>query len=98
MSDREKILKAAKYCLTSDPMHCPDECPYYENYKKTGQLCGFDPLLTDIIAYLEEQESMKPTFHINGRFGCGQCGRLVYREDSYCSHCGRKIKWEDIKT
>ncbi len=95
MDDREKILKAAKCCLTGDPMRCSDECPYLI---ETGLSCGLDPFLADVIAYLEKQKPMKPNFHIDKKFSCGQCGRLVYREDSYCSHCGRKIKWEDIKT
>ena len=93
MSDREKILKAAKYCLTEDPIHCLDECPY--QIENQGQSSCLDSLLTDMIAYLEKQEPLKPNFHIDKKFSCGQCGRLVYREDSYCSHCGRKIKWED---
>lgn len=87
MTDREKILKAAKCCLTGDPMRCPNECPYLA---ETGFSCGLDPFLADVIAYLGP---MKPNFHIDNRFYCGQCGRRVYLEDNYCSCCGRKIKW-----
>lgn len=94
MIDREKILKAAKYCLTSDPMRCQDECPYLIE----GFSCGLDPFLTDIIAYLEEQEPVKPRPISFGLYKCGNCGHYLERiieVDRFCNQCGRKVKWND---
>ena len=95
MTDREKLLKAAKCCLTIDPTAydpCPKECPYRE---KIGKPCGFDPFLADIVSYLEAQEPIKPRFYTGRECWCGQCGSMMYAGDDYCSHCGRRIKWDD---
>ena len=98
MTDREKILKAAKCCLTTDP--CPDECPYLiENY---GKSCGLVPFLIDIIAYLEEREQ-EPVRWIKispaGIYECSGCGQNVMTGNieayKYCHGCGRKVLWDD---
>ncbi len=104
MSDREKILKAAKCCLTGDPMRCPDECPYLIE----GFSCGLDPFLADVIAYLNEQEHepvepFKTPETLWDEYNCGSCTAKVgvalrhsdewsFRHD-YCPRCGRKVKW-----
>lgn len=53
-------------------------------------------IIEDAIAILREQEPIKPRFYTGyGReCWCGQCGSMIYSGDDYCSHCGRRIKWD----
>jgi len=90
MTKREKILKGAKYCLTSDPMRCPDECPYLIE----GFSCGIDPFLADVIAYLEEQEPIKPDCEhaeYDGVSCLGYCG--CTQDDEPIESCKRCEKY-----
>jgi len=40
----------------------------------------------------ELKEPVEPDYNVNGTT-CGNCGDLICRFDTYCSTCGRKIKW-----
>ena len=57
-------------------------------------------IMLDALALLKEQEPMKPKegFQEDGLYyaSCGDCGypitELRYLKDSFCPHCGRKVK------
>ena len=38
------------------------------------------------------KELVEPNYNVNGTT-CGNCGDLICWFDTYCSTCGRKIKW-----
>ena len=43
--------------------------------------------------------SKKPSY--DTYYQCGSCGKYVtrekYKKDNYCSHCGQKIDWNEVK-
>lgn len=44
---------------------------------------------------LKEQESMEPIYQERSEeYVCAKCGRIVWKDDSYCSKCGQKVKWK----
>lgn len=53
--------------------------------------------IDDAVALLKEQEAVEPRRDANyvRMFRCGACGKYVGFIDSYCSNCGRKVKWND---
>lgn len=67
--------------------------------------------LINAIELMKEQEAIKPYMDYDGQdvWRCGKCGNSLMHpsyyesdEDSknyirYCSHCGRKVKWDDGK-
>jgi len=102
MAEREKVIKGLECCMVGDG-HSPkcELCPYATVGDDTCQT--MDGLFADALALLKAQEPMKPTRYQEGRWfktwRCGVCGgTLVFRngEDkpSYCTDCGRAVKWE----
>lgn len=43
----------------------------------------------------ESNNSVEPTVDDNGNFNCGYCGEILSITDRFCSHCGRRLKWDD---
>ena len=58
----------------------------------------------DALALLKEQEPMIPVFLPIGNryivtkqcnYRCANCGELICRNDLFCEHCGKPVKWDD---
>ena len=92
MTDREKVIKALEYCSVSGDKRDCDMCPM-----------GFEEgcalrLKRDALALLKAQEPIAPHDYdpvIYGhRYTCGNCHHTLWRNDNYCSQCGKAVKWE----
>lgn len=58
-------------------------------YDKTR--CSID-FNTDILSLLKEQEPMKPIYQERSEeYVCPKCGRIVWKDDCYCSKCGQRL-------
>ena len=98
MPDLIEVRKALD-CRWNEPSlpRC-ERCHYG---RKLGDLytCAFDVLCHDANVLLREQEPVPPIEGdpvIQGfRFVCGKCHWRLYRNNNYCSHCGKKVKWSD---
>ena len=71
-------------------------------------MCSAKLLIENALTLLREQEPIKPYMDYDGQgvWRCGKCGNSLmhpsyYESDEdaknyirYCSHCGRKVKWD----
>ena len=89
--DREKVIRAIEGCINFDD-YCND-CVYDGCIYVHGS-CEKD-LLADALALLKEQEPVETEIDGGGSTWyhvCGDCHGVVDDYDSYCKHCGRKLK------
>jgi hypothetical protein len=105
MADREKVIKGLECCKNTDMNFdcdtvCGDshnKCPYREPENEAVGSC-MNNLINDAIALLEAQEPIAPHDYdpvIYGhRYTCGNCHHSLWRNDNYCSQCGKAVKWE----
>ena len=105
MPDREKVIKYLPCLSTFGDFDLCKECPYNEHPGKVwkyGCAHGQDKIIKDALTLLKEQEPVEPDrtisdhgFHYDY---CGYCGNYLpvfeSAKTNYCSHCGRKAKWE----
>jgi hypothetical protein len=99
MPDMEKVLKGLEVCLAADLS--TDEnpcapCPYFFD-----RMCQ-DTIKKDALALLREQEPVEPHVEHDGDddswyYGCGACNEAIDYKDRFCRHCGRKVKWDDVR-
>lgn len=97
MIEREKVVKGLECCIANRHNNCP--------YKSTDE--GIDKvtscttyLMKDALALLKEQEAVEPIpFHRSDetifRYECRKCRTKIFKNDLFCRHCGRKVKWDD---
>jgi len=87
MANREKVISSLNKALTKVGYGDMDNVTLSE----------VEEAIESAISLLKEQEPIKPRFYTGyGReCWCGQCGSMMYAGDNYCSHCGRRIKWDD---
>lgn len=84
MTDREKVIKEFELFIKEFHPTCTSE--------------GVDlDMLREVLALLEEQEPVKPTWS-QGKAYCGKCGQRLPRKRAdkkinYCGYCGQKVKW-----
>jgi len=67
-------------------------------------IANADAIFADAIAMLKEQEAVEPIKmqRMDGNFSffvpyflCGNCRyELIGKDVMFCSHCGKKVKWE----
>ena len=90
MIDKNKVCGALKNCLNEPRCRdCPwDECE--EDHRSVHCPWG---LVNS--AYLLLTQEIEPNEDEYGSFYCGACGMKIYHCQSYCSECGRKVKWND---
>ena len=94
MPDIEKVLCGLERCLKKT---CPsiyskeyEECEY-----TTGLYCRQDKLLSDAYELLKEKEPVEAEIEGGGSswwYVCGECHGTIDKWDSYCKHCGRRVK------
>ena len=89
MPDMEKVINAIECCI--DGCLCA-ECDY-----EGIEGCWNKVLLTDALALLKEQEPVETELEGGGSTWwhvCGECHGTIGDYDSFCRHCGRRIKHE----
>lgn len=91
MTDRNEVIETIEICYGAG--HNCTEC---RRFSEDG--CN-DKLMQDVIALIREQEAVMPYIGhgTNGdlsiRIRCGACHKRIDRDDAYCKHCGRAVKW-----
>ena len=84
MTDREKVINGLEAIVNDDWM-----------WKKADYYAG---ICKDALALLKAQEPIAPHDYdpvIYGhRYTCGNCHHSLWRNDNYCSQCGKKVKWD----
>jgi len=104
MPDREKVIDGLEMLrffnqragreLWADKPHDVQET----------DIANADAIFADAIAMLKEQEAVEPIKmqRMDGNFSffvpyflCGNCRyELIGKDVMFCSHCGKKVKWE----
>ena len=104
MPDREEVIYSIERCVC----HVPDACRdcHYDDYEYNKCV---EKLLLDAMKLLKEQKPIWPKEVLQGdRYYaiCGNCGYPIaeltrqhgwprYGWPSFCSNCGRQVKWDD---
>lgn len=81
----EKAIAAIKACSFPNCSKC------YLDGLGFGFTC-IDRLMTDVLALLKEQQSVKPLIAYDMYF-CGSCKYAIPRTANYCPKCGKKVEW-----
>ena len=88
MIDRVKLLKAHEFCRAN--ASCVG-CPYDEECNTRD-----DAIEEDTIAFLREQEPVKPIpTGIEPNYKCGACKLPIIQGYPFCQWCGKPVKWDD---
>ena len=88
MPDREKVIKTIQNTINE------------ARNKQLKVATIFVSTLSDILAFLQEQEAVGPTLIREGRnknyndYVCPRCDNEVVYEQNYCSECGVRFLWE----
>lgn len=74
----------------------------FDNTSEVNELLELNKTVSEAFDALERQIPKKPicreqgtTVILNGV--CPKCSNAVHEYDNYCSFCGQKLNWEDIK-
>lgn len=89
MPDREKVIKGLEYAL--------EYIRERPNPTATPKAMAMDGI-KKAIAMLKEQET-DAEIEGGGRdwwYVCGECRAVIDSSDSYCSKCGRRIRWKRL--
>ena len=96
MIDRKKVIKGLEHCEFGGSSPCyENECPYYQSHDCT------DELKNDILAMLEEQETVDKNTGKWKNGHCSCCGEDVssmldtwtnVQSFLYCPECGAKME------
>ena len=92
MIDREKVIKGLECCAGQCNYH---GCPYKDPCENAN---GVKQIMLDALALLKEQET-DAEIEGGGRdwwYVCGECRAVIDSSDSYCSKCGRRIRWKRL--
>ncbi len=101
MIDREKVIKGlnscAKWMKENDGDAC-NSCPYHNHFSYDDNDC-IAMVNSEAIVLLKEQEAVEPIpFHRSDgtifRYECRKCRTKIFKNDLFCRHCGRHVKWE----
>ena len=93
MIDREKVIKGLECCAGQCNYH---GCPYKDPCENAN---GVKQIMLDALALLKEQET-DAEIEGGGRdwwYVCGECRAVIDSSDSYCSKCGRRIRWKRLE-
>jgi len=100
MPDREKVIKGLECCTRYEVgkqlNNCLD-CPYVEPIGFNQFRCKSQDMKEDALALLKEKDPVEPEWEGGGSHYwhvCGECHGVINSIDSYCRHCGRRIKWD----
>ena len=87
MPDKEKVIEALVKARTAEENYKP-QCAYFS--------FQFIEVLIDL---LKDQET-DAEIEGGGRdwwYVCGECRAVIDSSDSYCSKCGRRIRWKRLE-
>ena len=90
--DREKVIKGLECCAGQCNYH---RCPYKDPCENAN---GVKQIMLDALALLKEHET-DAEIEGGGRdwwYVCGECRAMIDSSDSYCSKCGRRIRWKRL--
>ena len=74
----------------------------YSDTAEVNELLELNKIVSEAFEALERQISKKPICREQGTTAilngvCPKCSNAVHAYDNYCSFCGQKLNWEDIK-
>ena len=90
MTQREKVINGLEECTSRG---CCTKCEY------GGAISALTckKLMVDVLALLKEQTPGDPEIEGDGRsswwYVCPDCHGQIDKDDGFCRHCGREIRW-----
>ena len=107
MTNGEAKIKIRKLLIAETdrlPTHYDEylEEQVFDNTAEFNELLELNKIVSEAFKALERQITKKPicreqgtTLILNGV--CTKCSNVVHAYDNYCSFCGNKLDWGDIK-